>query len=190
MKKTQRVWVALAFLCAGCSGTLPDQMKIQGPLPDNTRSIAIRPMPMKPGTVKNVEDVEDAPLFFAQSLKNALARKQPTWRVELWEGQIRPPETDLVANAEVVDIEGGSRAARFWIGLGVGAAHSTVQVSILNRAGKELANARISEATVCPVGLCVAANKAVIQQDLETLAGKAADFIINPPEFEKKKEGR
>jgi hypothetical protein len=142
---------------------------------------------MQLGAAKNVEGVSDASVEFARFLKDALAHKQPTWLVELWQEQTKTAATDLIVNAEVLEIEGGSRAARFWIGLGAGAAHSTVQVSILDRAANEIASARISEATVCPVGWCVKANKEVIQQDLQILAGKAAEFIVNPAEFERKR---
>ncbi len=186
LKRTRSLAVALVTLCAACSGSLPDQTKVHGSLPPNTRSVAIWPMAMTPGTVKNVEGVDDAPLVFARFLKDALAGKHPTWLVELWEGPTSPPEADLVIKTELIDIEGGSQADRFWIGFGAGAAHSTAQVAVLDSAGNEVARARLSEATVCPGGGCVAANKTVIERDLETLAAKFADFISNLGEFAKK----
>ncbi len=187
------MWLSgvLVFLCAACSTSLPDQAQILGTLPQNTRAITIRSIPMKPGTVKNVEaDMRDAPSLFARFLKQALTRKQPAWQVELLEGQTGTPDSDFFVNTEIVDIEGGNSAARFWIGLGAGAAHTTVQVSLVDRSGKELANARISEPTVCPIGFCLDDNEVVIRRDLEILAGNVADFIINPAEYQRQKEGR
>lgn len=185
VKKIQQVvTLAVACLSAGCAGSLPDQIRIPGVFPQSVRSVAIQAIPVQPGTVQNVEAADDASRLFAQSLKEALTRRQPTWLVELWVEPTEAPETDLVVKAEIVDIDGGSRAARFWVGLGAGAAHSTVRVSILDKAGNMLAKARFSEATMCPIGLCVKANKAVVQQDLEILAGKAADLIVHPDRFE------
>ncbi|MGH7773205.1 MAG: DUF4410 domain-containing protein, partial [Candidatus Binatia bacterium] len=106
--------------------------------------------------------------------------------IDLREGETIA-ESDLVANAEILEVDGGSAGARFMIGFSAGAARSVVKVSVLDRAGKELANAEIFHSTMCPIGWCAESNEGMIQRNLQSLAGEVADFIINPPEYEKRK---
>lgn len=188
------IWIlgALVFLCAACVSysELPERVKIQGPVPQNIRSISIQSIPMKRGTLINVDGPIDAPLLLAQSLKEALMRKEPGWKIELEQGQTGPMKGDLIARTEILEVDGGSTGARFWIGFNAGAAQSTVRVSILDGAGRELAVAPISHSTMCPLGWCTDSNEVMIQRNLQSLAEEVAEFVINPSEYEKKKGGR
>ena len=79
----------LAAFCAGCvsTGELPEHANLQSPLPQNVRFVAVQAMPMKPGTIKNVEKLTltDAPPLFTGYLKDALALKQPSWQISVSE---------------------------------------------------------------------------------------------------------
>ncbi len=186
------IWLlgVLAFLCSACVGVseLPEPVKIHGLLPQDTRSIVIQSIPMKPGTTKNVEGLTDAPQLFTRYLKEALALKQPSWQIKLAEVQGVVPAGDITVITELREIDGGSAGLRFWIGFSAGEARSTVKISILDKTGKDLATANISERSMCPIGACVGSNEGTIRRNLQNLAGEAAEFIVNPAEYEKRKE--
>jgi len=166
---------------------LREPVKVQGPLPQNVQSVIVRPTLMNPAAIKNVEGLADAPTHFSRSLKSALENKQRGWQVRLADEQGATPEGDIVVQTELINIDGGSAGLRFWIGFSAGAAESQVNVTILDKAGKELATAKISARTMCPVGACVESNAATVRRNMDSLAGEVADFTTNPAEYEKTK---
>jgi len=190
MQKSIWLLSALVFLCSACVSVseLPSPVKIHGPLPQDTRSIVIQSMPMKPGTARNVGGLTDAPQLFTRYLKEALALKQPRWQIRLAEMKGAAPPADITVITELREIDGGSAGLRFWIGLAAGAAQSKVKVSIQDKTGKDLATANISERTMCPIGACVESNEDTIRRNLKSLAGEVAEFIVNPAEYKKRKE--
>jgi hypothetical protein len=145
---------------------------------------------MKPGSIKNVEGLTDPSQLFCQQIKDVLAVDQPGWQVVLPDKGGAAPEGDIIAAVELLDIDGGSAALRFWIGLAVGAAESRVRVAIQDKAGEDLATVTITERTFCPVGTCVESNDRTIQRNLRNLAEEVAEFIVNPTEYGKKKESK
>ena len=161
---------------------------MQAPVPQDTQSVVIRPTGLTPGAIKNVEGLTDAPQVFARSLRDALKEQRPAWESTLADGQSVVPERGIAITTELVNIDGGSAALRFWIGLNTGAAESAVKVSVLDKAGGELATARISNRTICPVGACVESNEATVRRNLESLAEETAAFIIDPAAYQKKKQ--
>jgi hypothetical protein len=126
-------------------------------------------------------------MMLATSVRKALARRNPNWRLEIQDGQNPANKTDLVLRSEFVEIDGGSTAMRFLIGFHAGAAQSIVQVSILDGGGKELAAGRISHSTMCPAGLCTDSNERMIQRNFDGLANEIAAFVIDPAEYQKGK---
>jgi hypothetical protein len=126
--------------------------------------------------------------LFARALKETVELKQPAWQVRLAETQAATGGADLTVATEIIDIDGGSAGLRFWIGFSAGAAQSTVAVSLLDKSGKELATAKITERTMCPIGACVESNDATVRRNLQELAVEAAEFIVDPAAYEKKKE--
>jgi hypothetical protein len=190
-KKTPVVLISLALLCAGCvsTGELPEHANIQGPLPQGVEAAVIRAMPMSPGTIKNVEKLSltDAPPLFAGYVKDALALKQPGWQVRVADAEGAMPDQHLTISTELLEIDGGSAALRFWIGLNTGATLSRVKVSILDMAGKDVASAKISERTACPVGACTDSTEAMVQRNLKNLAEDVAEFAVDPAGYDKKK---
>ncbi len=189
-KRTIGLVLSLAALLGGCvsTGELPEHANIQGPLPQNVRFVAIQAMPMKPGTIRNVDKLTltDAPPLFVGDLKDALALKQPSWQIKLASEGDATSDQDLIIATELLEIDGGSAALRFWIGLNTGAILSRVKVSILDKTGKDLANANISEHTACPVGACTDSTEAMVQRNLKNLAEDVAQFIADPAGYEKK----
>ncbi len=113
-----------------------------------------------------------------------MQKKRPSWESVLVEGEGIVPYGGIAITTELVKINGGSAALRFWIGLGTGAAESTVKVAVLDKTGGELAAAQLSTRTVCPVGACTESNEATVRRNLEGLAEEAAAFIIDPAEYQ------
>jgi hypothetical protein len=147
-------------------------------------------MPMKLGTIKNVKNMNEAPQLFARDLRDALVPKQPGWQIKLADEKGAMPDPDITITTELLEIDGGSAALRFWIGLGTGKIVSRVKVSIVDKTGKVLASSEISEHTSCPIGACVEENEPAVRQNLKDLAAGVAEFVTNPAEYEKKKKSR
>ncbi len=187
-----KVWYiagAVLLLFGGCVGytELPEPVKILRGIPADARSIAIHVLPATPGSVRNLETSADLSITLARSIREALARRKPDWRIEIREGQTPPVKTDLALRSEFLEVDGGSTGMRFWIGFNAGATQSIVQVSILDGAGQELAASRISHSTMCPTGLCTDSNEKMLQRNFEGLADEIAQFVIDPTEYAKRK---
>ena len=189
MQKLTSLIICLGLFATACVSVaeLPERAQINAPLPQGIQSVVIRPTIMTPGAIKNAEGLTDAPQFFAQSLQNALALKQPGWQIRLADQQGIVSTGDLTIVTELVNIDGGSAGLRFWIGFSAGAAESVVQVTVLDKAAKELATAKISERTMCPVGACIESNQETVRRNLRSLAGEAAEFVNNPAQYDKNK---
>ena len=192
MKKPFAMLIFVAFSGAGCVSTqeVAGPVSVQAPVPQEIRSAVIRAMPMQPGAIKNVKGLYDAPDLFARELRDALAARHPAWRIAVADAKGAAPDADLTVTTELLEIEGGSAAMRFWIGFGAGAIVSRVKVSMLDKSGRALAASEISQRTTCPTGACSDENEALVRQNLKMLAASTAEFIRNPAEFEKTKAGR
>ena len=190
MRKLLVLLASLSLYCAACVSVaeLPERAKITGPLPKSVQTLVIRQIAMKAGAIKNVDGLTDAPQLFARALKEAVELKQPAWQVRLAETQAATGGADLTVATEIIDIDGGSAGLRFWIGFSAGAAQSTVAVSLQDKSEKELATAKITERTMCPIGACVESNDATVRRNLQELAVEVAEFIVDPAAYEKKKE--
>jgi len=190
MRTPSRLLTVLALVCAGCVSTaeLQEGVRVQAPVPPDTQSVVIRPTVLRADAVKNVEGLTDAPQVFARSLRDALQKQRPTWESTLADAQSVVPERGIAVRTELVNIDGGSAALRFWIGLGTGAAESAVKVSVLDKTGAELATAQIANRTICPVGACVESNEDTVRRNLASLAEETAAFIIDPAAYQKKKQ--
>jgi Domain of unknown function (DUF4410) len=189
MQKLAGLIIFLMLFSAACISVakLPERAKIQGPLPESVQSVVVRLTTMNPDAIKNVDGLTDAPTYFSRSLKTALEAKQPGRQVRLADEQGAMPDGDIAVATELINIDGGSAGLRFWIGFSAGAAESLVNVTILDKAGKELASAKISARTMCPVGACVESNADTVRRNLNSLASEVAEFTLNPGEYEKKK---
>lgn len=190
MRKLTFLLAVLGLFCAGCVSTaeLQQGVRVHAPVPQDTQVVVLRPTVLKPGAAKNVEGLTDAPQVFAQSLRGALQKQRPGWECVLADPQSVVPERGIAVKTELLNVDGGSAALRFWIGLGTGAAESTVQVSVLDKMGGDLATAQIANRTICPVGACVESNEGTVRRNLEALAQETAAFIIDPAAYQKVKQ--
>jgi hypothetical protein len=185
MRASKTLLGGLALICTSCVSVanLSQPVNVYSSIPKDTRTVAIRVVPLKPGTLKNAGGLTDPGQFLARYIKDELALKQPSWEVRVLDGSVAASETDILVSTEVLAIDGGSAGLRFWIGFSAGAAESTVAVSVLDKNGKNMANATIIERTMCPIGACVDSNDDTIQRNLRNLAKEMATFILNPSEY-------
>ena len=58
--------------------------------------------------------------LFVGDLKDALALKQPSWQIKVASEGDATSDQDLIIATELLEIDGGSAALRFWIGLNMG----------------------------------------------------------------------
>lgn len=188
MRRRMCILTVLGLVCGGCVSVteVPQGVQVRTPVPQDTQVVVIHPTMLKLGAIKNVEGL-DAPQVLARSLCDTLKKHRPNWDIALADAKSVVPERGIAIKTELLNVDGGSAALRFWIGLNTGAAESNVQVSILDKAGTELATAQVSTRTVCPVGACVDSNEATVRRNLQSLAEETAEFIIDPVEYEKKK---
>lgn len=167
---------------------LPRPPSVSGPIPTNTRSLALRVLPPKPEAMISAGSLTDAGPLLAGYIKDAVALKQPSWDIKIVEATAsQRPDSDLFASTEILSIDGGSRALRFWIGFSAGATNSTAAVSLTDKSDKQLAQATIAERTMCPLGVCTDSNEDNIQRNLKNLAEEIASFISNPAGYQKEK---
>jgi hypothetical protein len=192
MRKASGILFFVLMFVAGCTSLeqTSERVSIQAQVPESTRSAVITAAPMKPGTIKNVKGLYDAPQLFARDLRDALVPKRPGWQIKLAEEAAPTPDADVTITTELLEIDGGSAAMRFWVGFGSGATVSRVKVSIVDKAGKLLATSEISERTTCPLGVCTEENEPAVRANLKSLAIGVAEFVTNPAEYEKKRESR
>jgi hypothetical protein len=184
------ILLLLVALCgAGCVSTeaVTGLVSVQTPVPQEVRLAAIRALPMPPDSLKNVQGLQDAPQLFAREIRDALAPRYPAWRIALIGAQEPAADADLVIVAELVEIDGGSAAMRFWIGFGAGAIVSKAKVSMLDAAGRTVAASEISQRTTCPTGACGDENEVLVRQNLKALAANAAEFVANPAAYQRAK---
>lgn len=189
MSRTLAFLFVAALAGAGCVSTEEARgpVSAQAPAPLEVRAAAIQALAMQPGTLKNVQGMEDAPALFARELRDALALRQPGWRLAIAPAGVASADADLTAVTQLLEVDGGSAAMRFWIGLGTGAIVSRVKVQLLDRAGKVVAATEISQRTTCPMGACGEENEPMVRQNLKTLAASAAEFVANPAEYERRR---
>lgn len=192
MRYFKSLTISLVALCAGCVSTaeVSERSNSQAPLPANVQSVTIRALPMKPGAAKNVEGVADAPRILAGYVKDALVTKRPALKVSVADGASAASGEDVAMTLEVLDIEGGNAALRFWIGLGTGATQTVARVSTADKSGKTFASGKLSERTVCPVGACTEANDAMVRRNLHDLAAEIVAFVLDPAQYEKDRQSR
>ena len=164
----------------------PSRANVQGPLPQGIRVVVVQAVPLKPGVVKNADELRGASELFAGYVRDALAKRRPDWQVKL----VDEPQRDMTIATELLEVDGGSAGLRFWIGFGAGAIRSAAKVSLQDRAGGSLAAAEISQATACPVGLCTDSNEAMVLRNLQALAEEAVEFITDPAGYAKKEAAR
>ena len=168
---------------------MPERASIQGQMPAQVGSVFIEAQPMVPGTMKNVSKpvLGEAPAVFAGYVKDALALKRPGWQLTVAEKGRGAPGQDLVVTTQLLSVDGGSAALRFWIGLGTGGVESRVNVSIHDKMGLEVASTKLTMRTDCPVGACVESNDLVVERNLKDLATEVAEFVVDPAGYDKKK---
>ena len=189
MKRTIAMLFIATLAVAGCVSTEEGAgpVSVQAPLPQEVRSAAIRAMPMAPDALKNVKGLEDAPQLFVRELRDVLAPRHPAWRVAIADAKAAPTDADLTIVTQLTEVDGGSAAMRFWIGLGTGAILSRVKVTMLDRGGKVVAATEISQRSTCPMGACGEENEPMVRENLKMLAASVAEFVSNPAEYEKRK---
>ena len=178
----------LVFTSCVSVADLPKSASVSGPIPANTRSLAVRVVPSKPDALTNAGGLTDPAPFLARYIKDAVALKQPGWEVRILEaGASQSSDSDLFASTEILSIDGGSAGLRFWIGFSAGATESTAAVSLADKGGKELAQVTITERTMCPLGACTDSNEDNIHRNLKNLADEIATFISDPAGYRKEK---
>jgi hypothetical protein len=168
----------------------PPGVTVDGTLPPDVNSVVIVASPAGSGAIRNAGTLTDVPRLFALSVRDALAKKRPDWRLRIDEGGRDTAGRDLTITTQILDIDGGSAGLRFWIGFGAGAAEARARITVLGRAGKPIATAEISESAICPLGVCGDSNEEMIQAGLQRLAADAAEFIIDPAGYQQRKQAR
>lgn len=189
MKKYFLMVGLFSFLCGACVSVseLRTPVKIHESIPPNTESVLIRSVLIKPDAIKNVEGFTNASELFSRNLREALALKQPRWKIILPGDGSATQEGDIVVTTELLEIDGGSAGLRFWIGFNAGESQVTARITIQTKTGKDLATSTISQRDMCPTGVCVESNEAVVQRNLRNLAAEVADFILDPVGYEKRR---
>jgi len=173
----------IIFVIAGCASTLPPKGEIKESYSlDSFNSFA---MILSCNETKVTGVRENFATDYCQvlegNLKLSLQTLNSKWRYE-------KKDPDVLIDAKLEEINGGSAAARFWVGFGAGRSITTVYVKVI-KADKILAEKRITETTTI-TNLITGnySNEDAIIQDAPLLSKKVAEFVKNPAEFESKNQ--
>jgi uncharacterized protein DUF4410 len=88
-----------------------------------------------------------------------------------------PPADGAVVRGRIVRINGGSRALRFWIGLGAGRAQLAVEGTVERADGTKLASFRVQRSSSGEAQLGVASDYFLVEKCRRVLAGDVAEMI-------------
>jgi len=176
------VFVVLAGLAlTGCASTLPSKGTVQ-----NNYSIA------DAKTFSSVLDCESTKMEavepgFAKDYCQVLGENiKLAMQKELSGLSYDDKNPDLVVKTTLEEINGGSAAARLWIGWGAGRSITTAYIQVI-KGGKTIADRRITETTTVPNLITYSnyTNGNAILQDAPLVASKIAEFVKNPVNSEK-----
>lgn len=179
----------LILALAGCVSVTeaPPSITVDGLLPPDVNAAVIVAAAPGSGAIRNSGTLGDVPRLFALSVRDALAKKRPDWRLRIDDGGRDTTGRELTITTQILDIDGGSAGLRFWIGFGAGAAEARARITLLDRAGNIIATAEIAESAICPLGVCGDSNEEMIQAGLQRLAAAAADFVVDPAGYRSRK---
>ena len=178
MKNKHIIFITILFV-VGCTATLPQKVEIshsyslQG-LKSYVLKMNSEKANVDPSFSKSFAD--NYSQMLEGSIKLALQKTNP-------EIQYTDTNSDLEIEVVLEELQGGSAAARFWIGFGAGRTVSTVYVKI--RKGQDVvAEGRITETTTM-TNLITGnySNEDALMQDVPQLARKIADFVNDPEKF-------
>jgi hypothetical protein len=174
MKKLSLGFFALLLILNGCASTLPDKV-------DVSKSYSLQGV--KTYTLKTtcgdtqISNLDKAILpdycqTLESNIKIALRDTNSEFRYEL-----NSPDLSIDVNLEVLN--GGSAAARFWVGFGAGRSITTVYIKVL-KSGNIIAEGRITETTTMPNLQTGISNESAILQDVPLIAKRIAAFVNDP----------
>lgn len=169
--------LAFSVLVGGCTTALPPKAIVS----DDYSLLGVESYSL----TLSGEGVDLDPSLGAEFLANYLLALEGNLRVAMCS---RAPEyryaarddADLSIDVSLETLQGGSAAARFWIGYGAGQTVSTVYVRI-RRDGRLVAEGRVTETTsLVDIWSGNYANDQAIMQDCPRLAQAVVEFVSGP----------
>ena len=174
--------VTMAVMLAGCASTLPPKVSVGNDFKTTgvkTISVKIDCTDTKTDDI-NPASVPDYRKMLIAATKASIREKTGYKIVE--------NATDVDIKITLEQMVGGNAAARFLVGLGAGRSIITTYVDVV-RNGKIIAEGRLIETSTIPNIVGSAWTKEeLIKQDIGIIAGKIADFVADPRNFEAKPE--
>lgn len=169
----------LVLLTSGCASTLPEIAKINNNYSmDNIKTFSVN-MDCSKTVLSDIQQnfAESYCQVLEGNIKLSLQKENPTWRFD-------KDNPDMMINATLEQVHGGSAAARFWIGFGAGRSVTTAYVKILKN-NAIVAERRFTETTTMPnIASNNWSNEDAITQDAPLIAKKIAEFVHNPVGYE------
>lgn len=178
--------LATALLFSGCTATLPPKVAIS----DSYSLLGVKTYSLALASDKVNLDPSLGPVF----LENYCSALESTIKISM---QQTLPEyqftvqgkPDLLVDITLETLQGGSAAARFWIGYGAGRTVSTAYVRII-RDESLIAEGRITETTAfVNVMSGNYENDQALMQDAPLLARKIVKFVSDPHSIIPKETG-
>jgi len=160
---------------AGCASTLPQKSVVQGNYSVTDAKTFSTALSCDATKVDGVKDgfVKDYCQILAGNIKIALQK-------ELRGIEYNETNPDLAIQVNLEEVNGGSAAARLWVGMGAGRSITTVYVKVIKK-GVTIAEKRLTETTTTPNLITNNyANDDAILQDAPLVARKVGEFVKNP----------
>jgi hypothetical protein len=173
-----------SMLFAGCASTLPAKFDVKS----NYSLLGVKSFVIKAQCDKASLDPSLNKSFaanYCQMLEGAVKMELSRTNRDF---QYVPAGGDLNVDIVLEMLDGGSAAARFWVGFGAGRSVSTVFVRI-SRGTETLAEARITETTTMPNMVTNQwTNEDALMQDVPLVARSIAAFVNDPEKYKKESQ--
>jgi hypothetical protein len=179
MKKVLQMLLA-GLIVSACASTLPSKGSVQSNYSIRDAKTFSSTLDCESPKVAGVREsfTKDYCQILASNIKLAIQK-------ELGDIAYDEKNPDLVIKATLEEINGGSAAARFWVGMGAGRSITTAYVKVVKK-GATIAEQRITETTTVPnMATNNFANDDAILQDAPLLARKIGEFVKNPASSDK-----
>jgi hypothetical protein len=136
--KTNYVYFLIIFLLfSGCAQTMPDLIVGKGTI-DVSEIVGIEPFEFNPQTATNINvpSLDKFGLELAENIAGELIKRG--FRTIIIKNPDQPNDIGYIIRGRILEVTGGNKHQRIWLGFGYGASNVSVRGEIVNAKTKEI----------------------------------------------------
>lgn len=176
----RRIITLIAFLfiaLSGCATHIPDSI-IGSAKVDNSQIIGVETFEFNPKAAIGINQaaVENFGIELSENISAELLKAG--FRSSVIKNKLATEEMTYIIRGRILEVNGGSRGQRIWLGFGAGAANVTVRGEMLNAKTKEnIKNFTITKQSNWTYG----GNETAVRENLNEVALEIVNNIKNSP---------